>query len=501
MGLHYKTDTQDGYTDSKGTFKYENGENVEFFLGDLSLGEVEAGAMITPYTLAGVEDASDEEKAQSKHATNIALLLQNLDFQRENGNILDLSKFKGHKFTDTINLHKDSDKMHTDITSLMNGEAKDKIADGAEVMTADIVQTHLKTGVKAMEDEHKKHDKLSDLYDNTYHIQNCTNGECKADGDKFSAMNAKSFTLITQNGTSIPINYSAVEGSNSAIKISDDLYTIFSDTSRNVVVSCSGSTLDEAKKCSKKQKLVSASVKKKYTQNKEKHKVIDKLSDMYAKTYEKVECSVFRDCTADGTKISGITNEQFVITKGEDPTTYPYTIIEGTITKITVNGGFYHIGFANTRKKVISTCEGTLLKDAQACSKKSTYVLSSAKDKYMADEDKHNLAKTEVTENGNIENSLYTLIRDADNKISHSLENNTLEGTVHKYDLSGKTIEKENFTNSDVFGNANNLASNLPNSTFIFAQGSSMYCTATECFVDKATINQMLKQANATLVH
>ena len=40
MGLHYKTDTQDGYTDAKGTFKYESGEEVEFFLGDLSLGKV-----------------------------------------------------------------------------------------------------------------------------------------------------------------------------------------------------------------------------------------------------------------------------------------------------------------------------------------------------------------------------------------------------------------------------------------------------------------------------
>ena len=79
MGLHYKTDTQDGYTDAKGTFKYESGEKVEFFLGDLSLGKVEAGAMITPYTLAGVEDGNDA----SEHATNIALLLQNLDLHRD----------------------------------------------------------------------------------------------------------------------------------------------------------------------------------------------------------------------------------------------------------------------------------------------------------------------------------------------------------------------------------------------------------------------------------
>jgi hypothetical protein len=223
---------------------------------------------------------------------------------------------------------------------------------------------------------------------------------------------------------------------------------------------------------------------------------------MYAKTYEKVECSVFRGCKADGTKISAMNSEQFDITKENTPTTYPYIVIEGTTTKMTSID--YHIGFANTRKKVISTCEGTLLKDAQACSIKNTYVLSSAKVKYIADENKHNLAKTEVND---IDIALYKLILGSDNKISHSVKNETLGGTVYKYDLSNKTIEKENFTHSEVFSE-NKLASKLPNNTFIFAQGSSMYCTEStespennECFVDKATINQMLKQANASLVH
>ena len=55
MGLHYKTATQDGYTDAKGTFKYKSGEKVEFLLGNLSLGKVEAGATISPYTLANCQ--------------------------------------------------------------------------------------------------------------------------------------------------------------------------------------------------------------------------------------------------------------------------------------------------------------------------------------------------------------------------------------------------------------------------------------------------------------
>jgi hypothetical protein len=156
----------------------------------------------------------------------------------------------------------------------MNNEAKDMIAVGAQVMTADEVKTHMRTGVKAMEEAHKKDDKLSDMYGKTYVVLNCTNGECIEDGDKLS-INAGTLTKTTPE-SSFAIPYTA-QG-NRVIKISGDteLFYIFSDTSKKVVISCNGATLDEAKTCSKKQKLVLDSVKDKYMEMKDKYKKEDK---------------------------------------------------------------------------------------------------------------------------------------------------------------------------------------------------------------------------------
>ena len=86
-GLKYVTATQNGFTNDKGEFKYKAGETVEFKLGNLSLGTVDAGSLITPYTIAGVANGTDNNLS-----TNIALLLQNLDGNRSNTTTLDISK-------------------------------------------------------------------------------------------------------------------------------------------------------------------------------------------------------------------------------------------------------------------------------------------------------------------------------------------------------------------------------------------------------------------------
>lgn len=88
-GLHYKTATQEGDTNENGEFKYLVGETIEFKLGNLSLGSVNADGLITPYTLAGDTDISNP----SDKAVNIALLLQNFDADRTDG-ILDVLKLK-----------------------------------------------------------------------------------------------------------------------------------------------------------------------------------------------------------------------------------------------------------------------------------------------------------------------------------------------------------------------------------------------------------------------
>jgi hypothetical protein len=369
MGLHYKTDTQDGYTDEKGTFKYENGERVEFFLGDLSLGKVEAGAMITPYTLAGVEGKSDLIKSASNRATNIALLLQNLDFQRDDHTILDLTKFKDHKFTKQIKLYEDSNTTKNNIKALMNGEAKDKIATGAQVMTPDDVKTHMETGVKTMEDAHKKDDKLSDMYGKTYVVLNCTDTGCKEDGDKLS-INAGTLTKTTA-GSSFAIPYT--DEGNSTIKISGDteLFYIFSDTSKKIVISCNGATLNEAKTCSKKQKLVLDSIKEKYMEMKDKYKKEDKkkkeqeqgtkqdheelssdnISQMYGKKYT-------QRCTTGNCVSVSFANGSYTLTHGTVVETVTYNLVKGKTTTIKTNqANKPYKFFIDTGAKDVKMCE------------------------------------------------------------------------------------------------------------------------------------------------
>jgi hypothetical protein len=116
-GLKYKTATQEGYTNSKGEFKYKDGEKVEFFLNTLSLGEVNASVLITPYTMAGDTNISNP----SKKASNIALLLQNFDSNRNNENMIDVSKFKdlGEYDLSYIDLNWTTEAMENEITALL----------------------------------------------------------------------------------------------------------------------------------------------------------------------------------------------------------------------------------------------------------------------------------------------------------------------------------------------------------------------------------------------
>ncbi|MEA3553782.1 MAG: hypothetical protein U9R39_05210 [Campylobacterota bacterium] len=86
MGLRYVTATQSGYTDSNGNFNYKSGEQIEFFLADLSFGKVDSQATITPYALAGDTDIYNP----STKAVNIARILQSLDDTTSNNDLITL---------------------------------------------------------------------------------------------------------------------------------------------------------------------------------------------------------------------------------------------------------------------------------------------------------------------------------------------------------------------------------------------------------------------------
>lgn len=80
QNLSYNTDTLSGITNEKGEYQYVEGESVTFYIGNLAIGPVLAQPVITPLTLAGTTDLSNQT------AINIARLLQSLD---SNGDLND----------------------------------------------------------------------------------------------------------------------------------------------------------------------------------------------------------------------------------------------------------------------------------------------------------------------------------------------------------------------------------------------------------------------------
>ncbi|WP_341936662.1 hypothetical protein [Marinimicrobium sp. C2-29] len=74
-----------GTTDAQGRFTFEPGDTVTFSIGDLNLPSTTARGLVTPLTIAGTDDPNDVV------ATNIARLLQSLDFDGDASNGIDIA--------------------------------------------------------------------------------------------------------------------------------------------------------------------------------------------------------------------------------------------------------------------------------------------------------------------------------------------------------------------------------------------------------------------------
>ncbi len=145
-GLYFKTATQQGYTNASGEFSYKAGETVEFKLGNLSLGTVSAGALITPYTIAGDTNISDP----SDKATNIAMLLQSFDGNRSDTSMLDVSKLQDANLSD-INISVSVNDMTTKIANKFadNGFSQYRDITNNTPVDATTAKNNMKTYVEA----------------------------------------------------------------------------------------------------------------------------------------------------------------------------------------------------------------------------------------------------------------------------------------------------------------------------------------------------------------
>ncbi|HZF70671.1 PhoX family protein [Sulfuricurvum sp.] len=96
-GLYYVSGSTTGTTDENGTFKYESGKTVKFYLGQNGalLGETNGSTLVTPLDLS--DDGIDGTKT-----TNMLLLLQSLDNDGNatNGIVIDTTKASKIKSVD-----------------------------------------------------------------------------------------------------------------------------------------------------------------------------------------------------------------------------------------------------------------------------------------------------------------------------------------------------------------------------------------------------------------
>jgi hypothetical protein len=149
QGLKYKTATLTSYTNYRGEFRYKDGEDVEFFIGNISLGSVKAKSIITPCILAGDKDCKG---TISKKALNIAMLLQNLDSDRADKNVLNLSRLKYINLGD-INLGQTTSEMESAIaTILATARYQDKIDSNRTLIDAQHAKEHMLKNVNKTAD-------------------------------------------------------------------------------------------------------------------------------------------------------------------------------------------------------------------------------------------------------------------------------------------------------------------------------------------------------------
>jgi len=85
INIGYRTETQNGFTNSRGEFKYYPGETVTFFIGALEFPSVLADERITPLDMAETDDVFHPM------VVNIARLLQTLDKDGDPSNGITIS--------------------------------------------------------------------------------------------------------------------------------------------------------------------------------------------------------------------------------------------------------------------------------------------------------------------------------------------------------------------------------------------------------------------------
>ena len=100
-GLGFETPTYNGTTGTGGAFSYQSGENVRFFVGDITLCEVEAMPILTP-----IDCVKEAEDVTHPMVTNMLVFLQSIDYDNDPENGIDINEL----------MHQEAMGMHLDFT-------------------------------------------------------------------------------------------------------------------------------------------------------------------------------------------------------------------------------------------------------------------------------------------------------------------------------------------------------------------------------------------------
>lgn len=140
--IAYRTETQDGFTNTNGEYFYLDGEHVTFSIGGINLPTVMARGIITPLDLAGVDDISDVT------VQNIIILLQSIDRDRQPENGIQIDDL-AHENATQVNISIVSDLFLEDeaVTNLIvnSGSTESTLVDSDEA------QVHLQNSLDELE--------------------------------------------------------------------------------------------------------------------------------------------------------------------------------------------------------------------------------------------------------------------------------------------------------------------------------------------------------------
>jgi subtilisin family serine protease len=156
-GLTYQTATQNGKTDSSGTFKFVSGETVEFFIGDVSIGSSTAKTTMTPIDMVANGDMNNIQ------VLNIARVLQSFDSDKNASNGI------------TLVLAAQNLDMNTNI-SFDNNSSISSLITEVNSTNGNIIEVNTTAAKAHMIESLTTVSNLDPLYQNQWHIDKDTTG-------------------------------------------------------------------------------------------------------------------------------------------------------------------------------------------------------------------------------------------------------------------------------------------------------------------------------------